>query len=282
MGRQNPLFSGKVYRLTLIENSTHKAIRSIRFTKPVCIIAIAAFVLAVVLLIYALVAFTPLRITIPGYPDAHSKKVAIDNAIKIDSLENAITRWTFYVENLREALTGQKASRLDSLIEQGASTHYLSQKSVKELESRDSLLRSTVIEEERFGISANAARKLPIDGLHFFSPVKGVITTNFDSTLHPAIDISTSKGAIVSSVLDGRLIQILRSDSTGYVLIVQHRDDIISIYSNIERVLAPAGEELKAGSPLGIVASGDNSSYQLHFELWHNGQALNPTKYIQL
>ena len=75
--------------------------------------------------LYALIALTPLRTTIPGYPDAHFRREAVENAIKIDSLESAITRWKLWSENLTRVLSGDKTLNLDSLLQAKAAADSL-------------------------------------------------------------------------------------------------------------------------------------------------------------
>ena len=104
------------YRLNIVKESTEETVRSFRFTRIGAILAgITAFVVILGSL-YALIALTPLRTTIPGYPDAHFRREAVSNAIKIDSLESAITRWKLYSENLSRVLAGDTTINLDSLL----------------------------------------------------------------------------------------------------------------------------------------------------------------------
>lgn len=122
MGKNN---LNKLYRLTVTEDETQRSIRSYRFTKLGLILsAITAFVVVVGGL-YALIALTPLRTTIPGYPDAHFRREAVENAIKIDSLESAITRWKLWSENLTRVLSGDKTLNLDSLLQAKAAADSL-------------------------------------------------------------------------------------------------------------------------------------------------------------
>lgn len=148
MGRQNLESWKKVYRLSLVDNDTHVSLKTVRFTKFRFIAFAVSSVLAFILLIYLLISFTPLRTTIPGYPDAHSKKVAVANAIKIDSLENLLTKWDIYARNLALVLSGDQAMRIDSIIRESG-TKYLSAKSIEELCRSDSLLREAVRAEEQ-------------------------------------------------------------------------------------------------------------------------------------
>jgi hypothetical protein len=113
MGKKN---LNKVYRLSVTEDDSHRVIRSYRFSRLG--FALTCFTAFIVVLgsLYALIAFTPLRTTIPGYPDAHFRRQAVDNAIKIDSLESAITRWKLYSENLSRVLAGDTTLNIDSLL----------------------------------------------------------------------------------------------------------------------------------------------------------------------
>lgn len=114
MGKKN---WNKVYRVSVTEDETHKRVRSFRFTRIGLILSIFTAFVVVLGSLYALVALTPLRTTIPGYPDAHFRREAVENAIKIDSLESAITRWKLYSENLSRVLSGDTAVNLDSLLQ---------------------------------------------------------------------------------------------------------------------------------------------------------------------
>lgn len=135
-----------MYRLTLLEDSSHKKIKSVRFTKTGIIVTLVTSLVILVMVVYCLVAFTPLRTTIPGYPDARSKKQAIENAIKIDSLESVITRWELYSENLARVLTGEETINLDSIVRKN-STKYLKNVSQEQISRQDSLLREKVREK---------------------------------------------------------------------------------------------------------------------------------------
>lgn len=138
-----PEEKNKIYRLTLLEDSSHKRIRSFRFTRLGFIIAAVTAFVVTSIIVFCLIAFTPLRTAIPGYPDARSRSQAIENAIKIDSLENVITRWELYSENLARVLTGEPTISLDSII-QGHSTKYLKNITPEQIAGQDSLLRQKV------------------------------------------------------------------------------------------------------------------------------------------
>ena len=281
MGRQNPGRIPQKFRLSLVDDETHNTLRSIRFGRAKLVYGIITAVLALMLIAYLLFAFTPLRTTIPGYPNAHSRRQAVANAIKIDSLENAVARWNIYAESLSRVLTGEASIDLDSLM-RTSTARYLSNKDRAELARRDSVLQETVQKEEQFGVGTGAARDLPIEGVHFFTPLKGVVAKGYDRVIYPGIDVSAPTGSVVSAVLDGTVIFTGWDAEQGYIILIQHRDNLLSIYTNNQKLLRGAGDQVKAGTPIALVGGTSRSegAEHLHFELWQNGESLDPTRYI--
>lgn len=280
MDKENTKTSGN-YRISVTDNETHRHIWSSRFTKTSFFVTLVSITVMLCGLIFCMIAFTPIRTFIPGYPDARSKRVAIQNAIKVDSLERVIYRWEIYSENLKRAVEGKAPIKIDSIIKASAKE---GQAEVDEitLQRQDSLLRERVREEEQFEISARARRDLPIEGLHFFTPLKGVVSQGFD-TVHPYIDITAPEGSVVKATLDGTVIFAGWSEDSGNTIQIQHSDDIVSIYKHNKKLLKKVGDKVKAGTPVALVGnSGDTSTgVHLHFELWHKGEAVDPSKYIK-
>lgn len=272
----------KTYRLSFMEDDTSNTLKSIRFSKMSLTIWAIIAVVVLIFIFYAIIAFTPLRTTIPGYPDAHSKRVAVANAIKIDSLESSITRWELYAKNLSRILSGEETLSVDSLI-QGGAAGYLERKSAEELARQDSLLKATVLTEEQAGISGSSAeKKLPLEGRHFFCPLKGVISNGFDIAMHPYVDITAPANSVVCATLDGTVIYSVYTDASGHTIALQHEGNIVSIYTHNVKLLKKVGDKVKAGTPIALVGNSASltAGDHLHFELWYNGTPVNPTDYI--
>ncbi len=272
----------KTFRLAFIDNKTHQHLVTLNFTRTTFFITVVTILVVLCAAIYSIIAFTPVRTFIPGYPDARSKRAAIQNAITIDSLENVIFRWELYSENLRRAVEGEEPVKIDSLIK--AQNNPKSESlDMTEIARQDSLLREHVKEEEQFGISDRGRRDLPIEGLHFFVPLKGVISQGYDPAVHPFIDIAAPEGSVVKATLDGTVIFAGWSDEAGHTIQIQHDGDIISIYKHNEKLLKKAGDKVTAGSPIALVGNTGEltTGDHLHFELWHKGQTVDPTLYIK-
>ena len=269
------------FRLSLLDAKTHQQLKSVRFTRTTFIITIACSVIIFCAVIFSLIAFTPIRTFIPGYPDASTKRAAIQNAIKADSLESVIYKWELYAKNLRRVLEGESGLDIDSLMT-GSQKQAQAAQDAKYLKEQDSLLRKNVQEEEMFEISGRNTRSLQIEGTHFFTPLKGVVTQGYDQAMHPFIDIAAPEGTAVNAVADGTVIYTGWSEDTGYTIQLQHDSDIISIYKHNDKLLKNVGDKVKAGTPIGLVGNtgGLSSGPHLHFELWYKGESMDPAKHI--
>lgn len=281
MSKQKKGGASNNLRLTIVDDDTHDKLWSRKFTRMGAIVTLITIVVATITVIFCLIAYTPVRTLIPGYPDARTKHDAIQNAIRIDSLENVITKWELYSENLRRVVDGQEPLKIDSLLEVRKNS---AQKSAdpKELAQKDSLLRKEVAEEDKFDINSNASRTLPIEGMHFFTPLMGVVSQGYDKALHPYIDITAPGNSVVMSVLDGTVISAGWTDTEGYTIRIQHEGDIISVYKHNQKLMKKTGDKVTAGMPIAVLGGSGSLSDgdHLHFELWHKGEAVDPTKYI--
>ena len=267
------------FRLSLVDATSHERLWSLRFSRSTFIVSLITAVVIVVVGLFCLIAYTPIRTFIPGYPDARSRRQAVQNSLRIDSLETRILQWELYSENLRRVVSGQAPIRMDSLI--------LANKAPRSvvdsvyLSYRDSLLRADVTEAEQFNVSGSR-RTLPIEALSFFTPVKGVVPRGFDLTVHPWADITAPAGTPVLAVLDGTVVYTGWDAESGYILAIQHKGEIISIYKNNQKVLRQRGDVVKGGTPVGMVASSSSltAGDHLHFELWYDGKPVDPALYI--
>ncbi|MCQ2115421.1 MAG: M23 family metallopeptidase [Bacteroidales bacterium] len=272
MARQNKDVKVRRLRIALTDDESHKELWVKSLPKATFIFAvISSFVIAAALF-FMLFAFTPLKTFIPGYPDARTRQEAIRNAIKIDSLENAVARWAFYSDNLLRIVEGKEPVSLDSLIKTVSDTS-IDKRDVKRMAANDSLLRVKVAAEEQFAVSDNT-RSLTIEGMQFFTPLKGVISKPYDAVMHPYLDIAGPAGSPVMAVLGGTVIGTWWDAEMECVTYIQHENDIVTAYKHSQKNLRKAGDKVAAGSAIAIV--GDH----LHLEVWYKGKPVDPSKYI--
>jgi murein DD-endopeptidase MepM/ murein hydrolase activator NlpD len=98
------------------------------------------------------------------------------------------------------------------------------------------------------------------------------------------VDIVGKKNEPIKSTLDGTVILSTWTPDQGYVIQVQHQENILSIYKHNSALLKKEGERVKAGEPIAIIGnSGELSTGpHVHFELWYKGTPVDPTKYMRL
>lgn len=272
----------KKYRFSIFNDTTHEEIFAFRANG---ILSILTLVLAVVFLVASvtlLISFTSLRELIPGYPSAQSRQDMIQNAIKIDSLQNEINVWRLQLANIQRIATGQTPLHIDSLLNlQGKADS--SSIFTEEYSRDDSLLRATVQREEQFNLSNKDNRIEQIEGLHFFPPLKGIVTEEYNLGIsHPYLDIAAPENSVVSAILDGTVIFAGWDDASGYIIQLQHDNNLVSVYKHNSKLLMNIRDKVAAGTPIALVGNTGTLSNapHLHFELWHKGEPIDPAQYI--
>jgi murein DD-endopeptidase MepM/ murein hydrolase activator NlpD len=151
----------------------------------------------------------------------------------------------------------------------------------------DSVLRTRVENEERYNLTLGPTTSESVSSLaslHFFPPVKGIVSARYEiRTKHFGTDIVTKPKALVSAVLDGTVIFTGWTMETGFVIEVQHPNNIISVYKHNASLLKETGDLVRAGDAISVVGdSGElyTSGPHLHFEIWYKGSPLDPEKHI--
>jgi murein DD-endopeptidase MepM/ murein hydrolase activator NlpD len=148
------------------------------------------------------------------------------------------------------------------------------------------MLRAQIEQEEKNNLKGGLLKeKGGINSLFFFVPLQGQLTSGFEqSTKHFGVDIVGKKNEPIKSTLDGTVILSTWTPDQGYVIQVQHQENILSIYKHNSALLKKEGERVKAGEPIAIIGnSGELSTGpHVHFELWYKGTPVDPTKYMRL
>ncbi len=231
---------------------------------------------------YLIIAYTPLRETIPDFPSDDIRTNAEYAAFRADSLEAELKQTINYLETLKVILAGDVPS--DSVQRPGEDSQQYSSLDFA-ASKEDSLLREEMETGEQYNITFNAANKTNkrLSGVFFFTPLRGTITASFNpKNNHPGVDIVAPKNESIKATLDGVVIFASWTSDAGYVMHIQHSNNLVSIYKHNSVLLKQVGDRVKAGDSVAII--GDTGELtdgpHLHFELWHNGRALNPEDLI--
>ncbi|MCE2613611.1 M23 family metallopeptidase [Flavobacteriaceae bacterium D16] len=268
------------YRLVILNESTFEEKISFKLSRLNVFVTGSLFIAILTGLTILLIAFTPLREYIPGYSSTQLKRQATELTYKTDSLVNVLNYTNRYLNNVRMVLRGDIENtevNRDSLFEQ----FKLDPANVDLTPIReDSVLRAEVALEDKYNLFES--NKEP-GSLVLFTPVSGTITQVYDpEKKHYAVDLVAPEGSPVKSVANGTVIFSEWTAETGYVIIIEHKDGLISAYKHNGSLSKGQGDLVKAGE---VVASVGNTGVlttgpHLHFELWSNGNPVNPTDYI--
>ncbi len=268
------------YRLIIYNDSTIQTVFSIKLT-PIKVLTLGSLgAILLILLTTVIIAYTPLRENIPGYPSAKVRQQILHNYILVDSLENEINVRDNYFLKIKTIFQGETP------VDETANTNTELKVAAPKFKSynADSIFKDKLLEEKsNLSLQQNSKRLPSIANIHFFTPLRGLITNKFNpKTDHLAVDIVGKQNARISNVLDGTVIFAGWTMDTGYSIFIQHENNIISVYKHNAELLKTIGEKVKSGDVIAIMGnSGElTTGPHLHFELWHNGTALDPETYI--
>lgn len=267
------------YRLVILNDDTFEEKISFNLTRLNVFVLTGFSIIALIALTTVLIAFTPLREYIPGYSSTKLKNDALILTKKSDSLEAALQTNQKQLNSIRKVLIGnvfpddivQRAKK-----EVGDDEVFVS----VPVSAADSLLRKKVAREDKYNLQESDSKK---ENFVLFPPVKGSISEGFNQEKkHFAVDIVVAEGTAVKSVADGRVIFAEWTAETGYVVIIEHANNLLSVYKHNSSINKSQGDYVKSGEVISFSgATGElTTGPHLHFELWSEGYALNPTNFI--
>jgi murein DD-endopeptidase MepM/ murein hydrolase activator NlpD len=232
---------------------------------------IAAFVVAFFLLMLIIWA-TPLRNYLPGYNE-DLRKEFIAQTYRLDSLQQEMELRAVYLNSIRDVVSGNvhtdSLPPLDSLEQKQKEAMLAERSQVLEDFQRDYEAR-----EKDNLLLFDQTTSYPVHS--FFRPANGVVTEPFNlSQGRFGIVVNTQKDASVAATLTGTIVYEDYVPDEGWMLMVQHDADYLSMYYGLLKPFKQVGASVQAGETLGLVAQ-----ETMRFELWQRGLVLNPEEVI--
>ncbi len=269
------------YRLIIYNDDTFEEVGFLRLSRLNLFSVIGSALILLITGVTVLIAFTPIREFIPGYPDGNMRRNIIYNVYKLDSLEREIEVRDRYFESINTIIRGG----IPTSYENSQDTTISYEEITFAKSEHDSILRQQIEEEELFNLTLlnSGQNKTDFSSIHFYPPVTGLVTNSFNpNENHFGTDIVTASNKVVVAALNGTVIIANWTLETGYVLQIQHENNLISIYKHNSELLKKVGNHVKAGEAIAIIGnSGElTSGPHLHFELWHNGTPIDPEDYV--
>jgi murein DD-endopeptidase MepM/ murein hydrolase activator NlpD len=218
----------------------------------------------------------------PKYEIAAQRKQLITLAQRLDSLAIEEERKEKFIQNFQRILRGDTASGfVDPAKVFKPNTEVKSVGNMK-LAPSDSQFRKE-FEQSQFSFVSLNSKYRELQDIFFFTPITGFISDKYDSKKgHYGIDIVAKTNESVKCVADGTVVMSSWTQDAGYVIAIQHRGSLISVYKHNAVLLKKVGSFVNAGDIISIVGnSGEmTDGPHLHFEMWYNGNSLNPEEFV--
>jgi len=122
------------------------------------------------------------------------------------------------------------------------------------------------------------------------APVRGLLTSGFGNRddpitgaggYHEAIDIAAAPGQPIKASGDGTVLRAGEMGPLGTAVVLAHGFGLTSRYGHLARLAVTPGQRVRRGDVLGYVGStGRSTGYHLHYEVWVDGQPVDPLAYI--
>ncbi|WP_299054823.1 M23 family metallopeptidase [uncultured Polaribacter sp.] len=267
------------YRLVVLNEDTFEERFSLKLSRLNVFVFGGIFSILLITATILLIAFTPIRDYIPGHSSTALKIKTAKLNFTTDSLKLKIAYLENYTKALLPVLTGEiSAEAIDSLAPEQRQQNI--DENLLNASKEDSIFREKVESETLFSLQ----KKQPTNvSIVFFAPLNGTITQNFESnSKHFAVDIAAKKGDPVKATADGTVIFSGWTTETGYVIIIKHAKEYLSVYKHNGNLLKEQGDFVKSGEVIATVGSTGEltTGEHLHFELWNGGYAVNPLNFI--
>ncbi len=272
------------YRVVLMNDETFQEERSFRLIPFNIFAIIGGSIMLVSLITILLLIFTPLGWIIPEKSNIHIRSELNRIYLQIDSLEEAVTARNLFILKVKD-LVYENFQYADD-VEDPASRTGGKEVPVPAISDELKELMESVDNEAELGnlIDNTLATETNISEMIFIPPITGMVSDTFaPSRQHYGTDIVAPKGKMIKATQKGTVIVATWSAETGHMLAIQHDNNVVSFYKHNSSLLKKTGDIVRAGEGIAIIGNTGEMTEgpHLHFEMWFNGQPINPQRYIQ-
>ena len=259
-------------RLTLIDDDTLREFWHIHVSGLGVFTVVFLMFLLTIGILSLLIVYTPVRNFLPGY-SASLRQEIIEESMRIDSLQHTMDLQTQYISIVRDVVAGEVKSdtvvSLDSL-------QIIMQEQLLEAknEATEAFLAEYESRERDNLLLFDAPASTPVFSL--YTPAHGVIINTYaPQEGRHGVTIQTPNKENVCATLAGTIVSVDAEENETFTVMALHRT-YLSVYRNVGRVLCKVGDAVQTGQTIAVVQDGT----PFVFELWKQGQEINPEEII--
>ena len=240
---------------------------------------IAALIIIIGTRLMILMAYTPILEVFPGYKSRSERMHddLVNSIMQVDSIERLMNRMIEYNDAVTKIINGSTPTLHSTIM-----TDSIKQETEIALPTRaDSLLRSLLERESGEYSLRNTIKANPVAAM-FSAPIKGTITRPFDAHNggYGISIMSIDADRSVTAIENGTVVGVLQGAAGYTTVLIQHGEGYTSAYSQLGETLVRKGQMVQNGAVIGSLAQKDEKTLELEFELWRNGTAVDPERYI--
>ena len=270
--------------LLIIRNEENFAEKStVSFTYAKVIVLLVTIFMIILVMSFFLVETILAQWFDPRHSQMEANRNLIQLSLRLDSLEFEVNRKQQFINNFQRILKGDidSDSLKDKFDNRASEVPVGIQRST--LSAIDSQFRRRFETAEASLLTISNDRLIELEEMFMFSPIDGIISQKYDvKNEHYGVDVVSRKNEPVMCIADGTVILASWTQDSGYVIAIQHRGGLISVYKHNDELLEKVGNFVGAGDVISITGNtGDlTDGTHLHFELWHNGNPVNPEEFV--
>ena len=277
------------YRLVIMNDETFEEVGSYRINLLNFYVLISTELVIVFLFVFFVLAYTPIKRYLPGFTTDTKQYEMQELEDQIKTLEEDLENYKLYTESVKKALvgdmTGLRIEDVPAVTAQEDSFINV----VEPIELEEQLREET--ELDQIGELAKQSKRanflkqgIPLEQLYFTAPVNGEVSAGFEpDAKHYGVDILAPKNTAIKATMDGYVFLSDWTLETGNTIGIQHSNNIVTFYKHNSMLLKKAGNFVKAGEAVAIIGNTGTltDGPHLHFELWYQGKAVDPTEYVR-
>ena len=155
--------------------------------------------------------------------------------------------------------------------------------SIEEIALMKSYIDSIIGTEKINNLNEENIRFTVTNNLPSVEPTDGLISKKYNpETKHFGIDLVNTEGTPIFAVANGQVVISDYSDDFGYFIILDHQNGYISHYYHNQENFFNKGDSVSAGDVIAKLGNtGMSTGPHLHFELWKDGESVDPITFFE-
>ncbi|MDH5367372.1 MAG: M23 family metallopeptidase [Cyclobacteriaceae bacterium] len=263
------------------ENFAEKTTFSFTYSKVIFLLMLSFLI--ILILSFFLVETLLAQWFDPRHVQMEANKRLVELSLKVDSLAYETEKKDRFILNFQRIVMGDSVELdLESYSNDSNFVPTKSNMDTNSLAQIDAQFREE-FEESGVSLVSYNSRSSDLHEIFFYSPITGLVSGRYNvSEGHFGVDVVAKKNEPVKAVADGTVIFASWTQDSGHVITIQHRSNLISVYKHNAELLKKVGNFVSGGEIISIVGNTGEltDGPHLHFELWNDGNPVNPEDFV--